>query len=84
MGILTERVQALPVIRKRTCNFGKWVETLDAEDRKTVFALLDNHDWTITELTVFMRREAGATTSEKSVSRHRKHECLECTYESFG
>ena len=84
MGILTERVQALPAIRKRTCTFGQWVATLDDEDRKTVFALLENPDWTISELTVFIKKEAGATSSEKSVSRHRKGECLECTYESFG
>lgn len=84
MGILTERVQALPLVRKRTCTFGQWVSTLDAEDRATIFALLDNHDWTISELTTFIRKEAGATSSEKSVSRHRKQECLECTYESFG
>lgn len=84
MGILTERVQALPMIRKRSCTFGRWLTTLDADDRKTVFDLLENLDWTITELTVFLKKEANANVSEKAISRHRKHECLECTYESFG
>lgn len=84
MGILTERVQALPAIRKRSCTFGQWITTLDDDDRKTVFALLDNLDWTVSDLTVFLRKEAGVTVSEKTVSRHRKGECLECTYESFG
>lgn len=84
MGNLTEKYRDLPKIRRRTCTFGQWLTKLDQEDIKTVFDLIDDPDWTISELTLFLKKEAGATVSEKSLSRHRKHECLECTYESFG
>lgn len=84
MGKLTERYNSLPAVRKRTCAFGRWLSEIDADDRETVFALLENPDWTVVEVAVFLRKEAGVTISDKSVSRHRKHECLECTYESFG
>lgn len=83
MGNLTERFNSLPAVRKRTCSFGRWLAELDTDDRETVFALLENQDWTVVEVAVFLRKETGVTVSDKAVSRHRKHECLECTYESF-
>jgi hypothetical protein len=59
------------------CTFNDWISTLDVDDQLTVRELVDDHSWTIEKLVTFFQKE-GSTSSEKTISRHRKHQCRIC------
>jgi hypothetical protein len=61
----------------RGCTFNEWILSLDADDQTTVRDLVDDHSWTIEKLVNFFQDE-GSTSSEKTISKHRRHRCRIC------
>lgn len=61
----------------RACKFSLWIESLPDVEQKAVVDALANPDWTTRGLTTTLRK-FGASSDEKTVSRHRKNECEIC------
>lgn len=62
---------------KRNCSFGKWVDSLDDEDRQAVQDVFKDPNWSNAAITRTFR-EAGCPCARDSVTLHRSNGCKVC------
>lgn len=76
MGKLSE-LSKTPPQRQYNCLLTEWSLTLDDEDRKALFALIDNSDWPTLTLWKTLR-DVGFPGSNSVIAKHRNRECVSC------
>lgn len=60
--------------RRRYCGFGRWVRTLEQEDRTRAEALVANPDYNCRALARYFQSK-GATFNDQVINRHRNTRC---------
>lgn len=70
----TDQLAADAAKRRRYCGFGKWVRTLDAEDREKAELLVTGTDYNCRQLARYFQSK-GATFNDQVLTRHRNGTC---------
>lgn len=60
--------------RRRYCGFGRWVRTLEPEDRAKAEELVANDDYNCRALARYFQSK-GATFNDQVINRHRNTRC---------